>query len=141
MDVIAHVTSRFAVLARERILSRLALGDDVASLPAHDLEELDVRAVDPRNAALVRLGALLALDPSTASLHRAATEAQLAGVSPDEIVRCLVSLVPTLGVARISSVAPGLALVLGFDVDAAMEEHRPARDSQPSVSRREVAYR
>ena len=132
---------RFAVLARERILSRLALGDDVVSLPASDLEELDMHAVDPRNAALVRLGALLALDPSTAALHRVATEAQLAGVSPDEIVRCLVSLVPTLGVARISTVVPSLALALGFDLDAAMEEHRPVRESQPSMARREIVYR
>src|SRR5262249_32675266 len=98
-------------------------------------------AVDSRNVALVRLGALLALDCSPASLHRVATEAQLAGVSPDEIVRCLVSLVPTLGVARISTVVPSLALALGFDVDAAMEEHRPSRDGQPSGSRGEIAYR
>lgn len=129
------------MLARERILSRLALGDDVAALPACDLEDLDVHAVDPRNAALVRLGALLALDPSPASLHRVAAETQLAGVSPDEIVRCLVSLVPTLGVARISAVVPSLALSLGFDVDAAMEEHRPARESQSSPNRREIVYR
>jgi hypothetical protein len=117
------------------------LGDDVTALPAYDLEDLDVHTVDPRNAALMRLGALLALDPSPAALHRVAAETQLAGVSPDEIVRCLVGLVPTLGVARISAVVPNLALALGYDVDAAMEEHRPVRDSQPSLNRREVVYR
>src|SRR5262245_1325659 len=112
--MVAHVMSRFEVLARERILSRLALGDDVTALPACDLEDLDMHAVDPRNAALVRLGALLAFSPSAVTLQRVVTDAQLAGVSPDEIVRCVVSLVPMLGVARMSSVVSSLALALGF---------------------------
>lgn len=135
------MTSRFRVLARERILSRLALGDDVTALPACDLEDLDMHAVDPRNAAMVRLGALLAFSPSAVTLQRVVTDAQLAGVSPDEIVRCVVTLVPMLGVARMSSVVCNLALALGFDVDAAMEEHRPSRETPPSVSRREIVYR
>ena len=54
------------------------------------------------------------------------------GVSPDEIVRCVVSLVPTLGVARMSAVVSNLALALGFDVDAALEEHGPNRHSVSS---------
>jgi hypothetical protein len=113
------------VLPRERILSRLALGDEVNALPASDLESLDLTAVDSRNAAMARLGSFVALDSSAACMHRAVTDAQLAGVSPDEIVRCLISLGPILGVARVSTVASKLALALGYDVDAALEEHRP----------------
>ena len=124
------------MLARERILSRLALGDDVVALPACDLEDLDMHAVDPGNAAMVRLGALLAFSPSAAALQRVVTDAQLAGISPDEIVRCVVSLVPTLGVARMSSVVSNLGLALGFDVDAALEEPRSARYSLSSTARR-----
>lgn len=112
---------------RERILSRLALGDDVAALATSDLDDLDVAAVDPRDLALMRLGALLALDPSPSSLQRAVFDAQLAGVSPDEVVRCVVGLVPTLGVGRTSSVVPSLALAIGFDLDAALEEREPVR--------------
>ena len=111
--------------ARERILSRLALGDDIASLPERDVQDLDIRAVDPRDAALVRLGALLAMDSSPNSLRHVTQDAQLAGVSPDEIVRCLVSIVPTLGLGQTSAVAPRLALALGFDLNAALEELRP----------------
>jgi len=103
------------------------MGDDVAALPACDVEDLDVASVEPRNAALVRLGALLALDCSPASLQRVSQEVELAGVGPDEIVRCLVSLVPTLGVARTSSVAPSLALAIGFDLDSALVELHPGR--------------
>jgi hypothetical protein len=124
------------VLARERILSRLALGDDVASLPACDLEDLDMHAVDRGNAAMVRLGALLAFSTSAVALQRVVSDAQLAGISPDEIVRCVVNLVPTLGVARMSAVVSNLALALGYDVEAALEEHRPNRYPIPSGDRR-----
>lgn len=110
---------------RERILSRLALGDDVGSLPARDVHELDIDAVDPRHVALVRLGALLAMDASTTSLQRVVQDAQAAGVSPDELVRCLVSLVPTIGLGQTSTIVPRLALALGFDLDAALEVLHP----------------
>ena len=101
------------------------MGDDVASLPAQDLDTLDMSVIDPRDAALVRLGALLALDASSSPLQRAVQDAQLSGVSADEIVRCVVSLVPTLGSGRVSSVAPGLALAIGFDLDRALEDLQP----------------
>ena len=95
-----------------------------------------MHAVDPGNAAMVRLGALLACSPSAAALQRAVSDAQLAGISPDEMVRCVVNLVPTLGVARTSSVVSNLALSLGFDVDAALEEPRPSRYSISSTAQR-----
>ncbi|HEX5828277.1 MAG TPA: hypothetical protein VFY23_12190 [Candidatus Limnocylindrales bacterium] len=110
---------------RERILSRLALGDDVGSLPARDTQDLAIDAVDPRHVALIRLGALLAMDASTTSLQRVVQDAQGAGVSPDEIVRCLVSLVPTIGLGQTCSIVPRLALALGFDIDASLEVLRP----------------
>lgn len=110
---------------RERILSRLAMGDDVTDLPAPELGALGMTRMEPRDAAMVRLGALLALDASASSLHRATQDALGAGVSLDEIVRCMVSLVPTLGVGRSAVVAPSLALAIGFDLEAAIEEYRP----------------
>src|SRR5262245_25665282 len=105
---------------RERVLTCLALGEDprVAIEPS---QRLELHPVDARDAALVRLGAMLALDAPTATLQRTVAEAQLAGVSDDEIVHCLVSLVPMLGSARTTSVAPHLALAMGFDVDEALE--------------------
>jgi hypothetical protein len=113
------------VRPRERILSRLALGDDVGALPARDVQELDIHAAHPRHVALVRLGALLAMDASTSSLQRVVQDAQGAGVSPDEIVRCLVSVVPTIGMGKTSSIVPRLALALGYDIDASLEVLRP----------------
>lgn len=79
-------------------------------------------AVTERDRALVHLSALLALDAPTASLQQAVSDARLAGVSEDEMVGFLLCLMPTLGTARTTSVAPHLALALGFDVDRALEE-------------------
>ena len=107
---------------RERILARLALGDEVRPGTLTPRDDLHLDAVHPRDVALVRIGALLALDAGTPSLQRGVTDAMLAGVTEDEIVCCLVSLVPALGSARASAVAPDLALALGFDLDAALEQ-------------------
>jgi hypothetical protein len=47
--------------------------------------------------------------------------ARRAGASNDEIVGCLLAVMPTLGVARVVSAAPKLGLALGFDVATALE--------------------
>jgi hypothetical protein len=44
------------------------------------------------------------------------------GASDDEIVGCLIAVLPAIGVARVVSAAPKLALALGFDVTAALEK-------------------
>lgn len=107
---------------RERILARLALGEPMRPGQAIDASDLVPHGGDGRDVALVLLGALLALDSGTQALQHAVGEARLAGITDDEIVWCAVSLMPALGGARASAVAPHLALALGFDLDAALEE-------------------
>ncbi len=107
---------------RERVLARLALGLDVASPHRTAADGGDLEAADVRDEVIMRLGAMLALDAGPTSLVLAVGDAERAGVSQDEIVSCLVSLVPTIGSARTSAVAPALALAMGFDVDAALEQ-------------------
>ena len=41
--------------------------------------------------------------------------------SIDEIVGTLIAVAPTIGLRRVVSAAPELALALGYDVDAALE--------------------
>ncbi|MBV9002737.1 MAG: hypothetical protein JO304_27020, partial [Solirubrobacterales bacterium] len=67
---------------------------------------------------LVRLGALLALGASTSSLRRAVDRAQEAGASEAEIVGVLIAVAPAIGLARIVSSAPRLAVAIGYDVEA-----------------------
>ena len=51
-----------------------------------------------------------------------AVEAGLkAGASYDEMVGTLIAVIPIVGVARVVSAAPNLALALGYDVAEALE--------------------
>jgi hypothetical protein len=43
------------------------------------------------------------------------------GASIDEIVGTMIAVAPTVGLTRVVSAAPELALALGYDVDAALE--------------------
>jgi hypothetical protein len=53
-----------------------------------------------------------------------------ASVTRDEVVGVLVSLIPTIGVARAAAVAPELGLAIGYDVGAALELSIPARPAR-----------
>ena len=44
-----------------------------------------------------------------------------AGASRDEMVGTLIAVIPIVGVARVVSAAPNLALALGYDVSEALE--------------------
>jgi 4-carboxymuconolactone decarboxylase len=77
---------------------------------------------DPRTAALARLAAAVALGASPASYQRYVDEARAAGASDDDLVGTIHAVASIVGVPRIVAAAPGLALALGYDVDAALEE-------------------
>ena len=77
--------------------------------------------LDPKTHALLRLAASLAVDAAPSSYQAITDKAQAAGATVDEIVGCLIAVAPTIGLARVVSAAPGLALALGYDVDAALE--------------------
>jgi 4-carboxymuconolactone decarboxylase len=96
----------------ECTLRRLAIGDpNVAGAE-----------LDPKTHALVRLGALIAVDAAPPSYLDVIEPARRAGATDEEIVGCLVAVLPTLGAARVISAAPKLGLALGYDVAAALEE-------------------
>ena len=102
---------------RERILARLASGDE-----ADATDPVAPGRTDPRSVALVQLGALLALEAGTLALQRVVCDGELAGISHDEIVDCAVALLPIVGTARMTAVAPHLALALGYDLEAAIDK-------------------
>ena len=45
------------------------------------------------------------------------------GASPDEIVDTLAAVSATVGVAGVVAASGGVAAALGYDIDAAFEEH------------------
>ena len=104
-------------------LRSLALNDQrfVRSVLGIRLHTADVSGLDCKTHALVRLGALLALDAAFSSYQQDVEAALAAGASADEIVGTLVAVAPSVGLARVVSAAPELALALGYDVEAALE--------------------
>jgi 4-carboxymuconolactone decarboxylase len=80
-----------------------------------------VAGVEERTHALIRIGALIALNASPASYMDSVNTALRAGASRDEIVATLIVVLPTVGVARVVSAAPNLGLALGYDVAEALE--------------------
>ena len=104
-------------------LRSLALNDErfVESALAIGNDTLDISGLDQKTQALVRLGASLALDAAASSYHSNVEMALAAGASIDEIVGTLIAVAPTVGLVRTVSAAPELALALGYDIDAALE--------------------
>jgi alkylhydroperoxidase/carboxymuconolactone decarboxylase family protein YurZ len=104
-------------------LRKLTIRDDafVQRLLVNDPAEDEASHLDDKTHALVRVGALVVLDAATPSYIEAIGCAQRAGASSDEIVGCLLAVLPAAGLARVVSAAPKVALGLGYDVDEAFE--------------------
>ena len=114
----------------EETLRRLALNDErfVESVLGMGRDTVEVSRLDPKTHALVRLAASLAIDAAPSSYQSNAERALAAGANIDEIVGTLIAVAPTVGLARVVSAAPELALALGYDVEAALEE--PGGDAE-----------
>ena len=108
----------------ETTLSKLAIADDAyyESLLARDSANVAESHLEEKTHALVRLGALVAIDAESLGYMWAVDTARRRGATDDEIVGCLIAALPALGVAKIVSAAPKLALALGYDVTSALEE-------------------
>jgi 4-carboxymuconolactone decarboxylase len=107
----------------EEAFRRLTIGDTglIASLGDDDApRRLGVR-LDPRTEALVRIGALIALDAPPASFRCAVEDAQRVGARQEDLLATLMAVAGTVGTARVVSAAPRIALAAGYDVEAALE--------------------
>ena len=106
-------------------LRKLAVRDDryIESLLAEERMGAAEAGIDDRAHALVRVGALIAIDAAPPSFMSAAEAALEAGVTYEELVGTLIVVMPIVGVARVVSAAPNLGLALGYDVGDALETH------------------
>jgi alkylhydroperoxidase/carboxymuconolactone decarboxylase family protein YurZ len=103
----------------ERLLRRLALNDEesvgmvlTSSRPPDGFPPLV-----PKVDLLVQLGALLALGAATSTLRATVDRATEAGATEAEIVGVLIAVAPALGLARVVSSAPRLAMAIGYDLE------------------------
>jgi alkylhydroperoxidase/carboxymuconolactone decarboxylase family protein YurZ len=81
--------------------------------------------LDPKTGALVRLAALVGLGSTSAcyqGLVRAAVEL---GATEQEVIDTMIAVSSTVGMARLVSASPRVALGLGYDVEAAFERLDP----------------
>jgi len=123
-DTAEHPTPAETKMADYReTLRRLALNDEsfVDSVLGMGHDTIDASRLDPKTHALARLAASLAIDAAPSSYRANVEVALVAGANIDEVVGILIALAPVVGLPRVVSAAPELALALGYDVDAALE--------------------
>jgi alkylhydroperoxidase/carboxymuconolactone decarboxylase family protein YurZ len=82
-------------------------------------------ALDPKTAALLQVGASVTIGSSPACLQWSVSRAMAAGATEDEIADVLLAIAPVTGLGRIAAAAPDVAIALGYDVSAALEELDP----------------
>jgi alkylhydroperoxidase/carboxymuconolactone decarboxylase family protein YurZ len=112
-----------AVDNHETTLTKLAIADEAyyQALLSAETNNVAESHLDEKTHALVRLGALVAIDATAPGYMWAVEAARRRGASEDEIVGCLIAAIPAVGVANAVAAAPKLALALGYDVTAALE--------------------
>jgi 4-carboxymuconolactone decarboxylase len=120
-DVVGGHGPKLAIVDEvERLLRLLALNDEKSvQMVLVRAPECEARgALQPKVDLLVRLGALLALGASTTSLRATVRHAIEAGATESEIVGVLIAVAPAVGLARVVSTAPRLAMAIGYDIEA-----------------------
>jgi ABC-type multidrug transport system ATPase subunit/alkylhydroperoxidase/carboxymuconolactone decarboxylase family protein YurZ len=108
----------------EEILRRLAIIDDgfVEDQAGLGLGLTRARVLDPKTAALVRVGALAAIGSPAVCLEWSSTRALEAGATEDEVTGVLLAIAPVAGLARVVAAVPGVADAFGYDIEAALED-------------------
>jgi 4-carboxymuconolactone decarboxylase len=107
-------------------LRRLAVHDEaLVELILSEQNPLTDSELDERTSALIRLAATIAVDAAPYSFQHAIALAVAAGVTSEQIVATLEAVTPVTGAPRVVRCAPKVALALGYDVEAALEQRDP----------------
>lgn len=101
---------------------RLTLGDDALMTALFANSGCPSDVFDHPTSSLLRLAALIAVDADTPAYQREVRDAIAAGASPGQITAVLVAIARVTGSAVVMSAAPKLAMALGYDVDAGLED-------------------
>ena len=104
------------------VLRRLSIGDPVIVQRLFGARDDDPGMLGQRWASLVRLGGIVLLGPSQPTFEREVRGALDAGASVDEVLAVLFTMAPIAGGALLTSAAPKIAMALGYDVAAALEQ-------------------
>ena len=108
----------------QETLRRLAIIDEgfVEDRAGLGLGRDGTSALDPKTAALLRVGVSVAIGSPAVCLEWSVGRALAAGASEDEIADVLLAIAPVAGLGRVVCAAPDVATALGYDITAALEE-------------------
>ena len=115
-------TARFQETLRKLAMIDEGFVKDEAGLA---LGSVATSALDPKTARLLQVGASVTIGPSPVCLQWSVTRAMAAGATEDEVADVLLAIAPVTGLGRIAAAAPDVAIGLGYDVVAALEEPDP----------------
>jgi alkylhydroperoxidase/carboxymuconolactone decarboxylase family protein YurZ len=107
----------------QEVLRHLAVNDRrlLAGIGRIDAAVEREAPLDARTTALVRVASLVAIGGPVETFRWTIQDALEAGADEDDVVAVLLAIAPFVGVARLSSIAPTVALALDYDLDAALE--------------------
>jgi 4-carboxymuconolactone decarboxylase len=108
----------------QETLRRLSIVDErfVEGQAGLGLGLAETPALDAKTAALLRLGAAVAIGSAGVCLEWSTGRALAAGATEDEIADVLLAVAPVAGLSRVVAAAPEVAMALDYDVAAALEE-------------------
>ncbi len=108
----------------QETLRRLAMIDEgfVDQEAGLGLDLARTLTLEPKTAALLQLGALVAIGSPAVCLEWSADRALAAGATEDEIAEVLLAIAPVTGLGRIVCAAPNVATALGYDIATALEQ-------------------
>ena len=108
----------------EEILRKLAVVDEGFAVDQAGLVlgAPGARVLEPRTAALVRVGVLAAIGAPEVCLEWSSSQALAAGATEDEITGVLLAIAPVIGLGRMVGAASGVAGAFGYDIEAALED-------------------
>jgi 4-carboxymuconolactone decarboxylase len=106
----------------QEVLRRLAIVDEsfVEDRAGLNLGPPSLRHLDLKTAALVRVGALVAIGAPGVCLEWSTTRALAAGATEDEISEVLLAVAPEVGLGRVVGAVNDVADALGYDVEAGL---------------------
>ena len=108
----------------QETLRRLAMIDEgfVRDGAGLQLGLAGISALDPKTAALLQVAASVAIGSPAVCLEWSTGLALAAGAGEDEIADVLLAIAPVAGLGRVVAAAPEVAMALGYDIAAALEE-------------------
>ena len=108
----------------QETLRRLAMIDEgfVEDEAGLGLDPAQASALDPKTAALLQVAVSVAIGSAAVGLEWSTGRALAAGATEEEIADVLLAIAPVAGLGRVVAAAPDVAIALGYDIAAALEE-------------------